>query len=665
MPTYTNYVKTILGKNIRKLDIIANGTLNELSPKIENEIPNLIIELKEHQKSLIYAAIELEKTSHSASTKSNDINYQSNIGIIGDSVGSGKSISMLGLICAKPQLDEYIFPNEYTVYEGWGIISYFKQNKAKLINSNVILVPHSIINQWENYITNSTKLTHIKINSSKTSYFTKEKIESSQIILVSNNFFTNLVDQLSIVYEKTPLIFDRFIIDEADNIKFGVNTFIKSRFTWFITSSLENLLFPTGSYFIKSNPAPFLETEDLNGYSEHNYIDNAIKYISIKGLHYKNFIRSMFEKISISNNDIISIMNYICLKNSDMYVSQSFKLPQPNFIIYKCLTPYNITFLSNINNSDSLNHLNKELMIYINANDISSLKEKLGFKVESCETISNMITINLKKNLDNEQKHYKYIESLEIDDNNDKIERLLKIENKIKDLENSITHVLERVNIDKNNICPICRDNLTKPIASVVCCHRLYCMTCITTYFNTKPGKIGECPFCRAQIGFEGITIIEDTVSIAQKIKDDRISKEDLFIKLILSNSEKKWLVFSEFDATFNSLISNLSSNGILFSKICGTVSHIDNVINNFKNGVIKVLLLNAVNFGMGINLEMATDVLVYHKLTSEIEKQVIGRAQRPGRTTSLNVHFLCHDNEYDYYTNRQVNNTNIIIMDN
>ena len=43
------------------------------------------------------------------------------------------------------------------------------------------------------------------------------------------------------------------------------------------------------------------------------------------------------------------------------------------------------------------------------------------------------------------------IESLEIDDNNDKIERLLKIENQIKDLENSIIHVLERVNIDNSN----------------------------------------------------------------------------------------------------------------------------------------------------------------------------------------------------------------------
>jgi len=317
-----------------------------------------------------------------------------------------------------------------------------------------------------------------------------------------------------------------------------------------------------------------------------------------------------------------------------------------------------------MSNSDSLNYLKKELMVYINANDISSLKEKLGFKVESCESISNMITVNLKKNLENEKKHYTYIESLEIE-NNDKTERLLKISNKILDLENSITHVLDRVNIDKNNNCPICCDTLSKPIASVVCCHRLFCMNCITGYFNSKSNKIGECPFCRSKIGFEGITIMEDISNINENVKNNLLSKQDLFIKLIVENNKKKWLVFSEFDATFNTLLDKLSNNGISFSKICGTASHIDNIINNFNNGTINVLLLNAVNFGMGINLEMATDVLIYHKLSFEIEKQVIGRAQRPGRTETLNVHFLCHDNELEYYSTRQINKNNVTIIDN
>jgi hypothetical protein len=320
------------------------------------------------------------------------------------------------LISLKPKLEEGLFPNEYTIHDGWGFISFIKQTKSKIINSNVILVPHTIINQWENYITKYTKLSYLKINSNKSSVFSMDKLENSTIVLVSNNFFSNFIDQLHLLYNKLHLIFDRFIIDEADNIKFGVNTHIKSRFTWFITSSLANLLFPSGCYTIRRNDVIHfsLQTQNLSEIEEHHFIDNEIKYVHTKGLNYKNFIRSIFEKISVSSNDIIPIIKSICIKHSDNYVSDSFKLPNPNFIIYKCITPYNIGFLSNISNSDSLNHLKRELMIYINANDISSLKEKLGFKVESCETISNMISSNLKKSLENEKKHYIYINSFNI-----------------------------------------------------------------------------------------------------------------------------------------------------------------------------------------------------------------------------------------------------------
>jgi hypothetical protein len=46
------------------------------------------------------------------------------------------------------------------------------------------------------------------------------------------------------------------------------------------------------------------------------------------------------------------------------------------------------------------------------------------------------------------------------------------------------------------------------------------------------------------------------------------------------------------------------------------------------------------------MNLQMATDVVLYHRFTKEMEEQVIYRAQRLGRTTPLNVYYLLHDNE-------------------
>ena len=44
-----------------------------------------------------------------------------------------------------------------------------------------------------------------------------------------------------------------------------------------------------------------------------------------------------------------------------------------------------------------------------------------------------------------------------------------------------------------------------------------------------------------------------------------------------------------------------------------------------------------------GMNLENTTDVIFYHKTETVMYKQVIGRAQRPGRTSCLNVHNLLY----------------------
>ena len=58
------------------------------------------------------------------------------------------------------------------------------------------------------------------------------------------------------------------------------------------------------------------------------------------------------------------------------------------------------------------------------------------------------------------------------------------------------------------------------------------------------------------------------------------------------------------------------------------------------------MILANSLNFGSGLNLENTTDIIIYHKMDKDLESQVIGRAQRPGRTTSINIYKLNYENE-------------------
>ena len=126
------------------------------------------------------------------------------------------------------------------------------------------------------------------------------------------------------------------------------------------------------------------------------------------------------------------------------------------------------------------------------------------------------------------------------------------------------------------------------------------------------------------------------------KLKDKIVN----LIEIIKGNKKGKFLVFSAYDETFNDIIKEFDKANITHSTILGAVTHINNVINDFTSGKINVVMMNAKHYGSGLNLQMATDIILYHEMPKELETQVIGRAQRLGRTDSLVVHYLLHENE-------------------
>ena len=50
---------------------------------------------------------------------------------------------------------------------------------------------------------------------------------------------------------------------------------------------------------------------------------------------------------------------------------------------------------------------------------------------------------------------------------------------------------------------------------------------------------------------------------------------------------------------------------------------------------------LNSRNNGAGINLQECTDIILYHRMEDSTTTQILGRANRIGRTEELNVHHL------------------------
>ena len=104
--------------------------------------------------------------------------------------------------------------------------------------------------------------------------------------------------------------------------------------------------------------------------------------------------------------------------------------------------------------------------------------------------------------------------------------------------------------------------------------------------------------------------------------------------------------MFSQHDETFETIVIALKEHDISYSFLKGNCVNVTQTMASFKNGDIRVLLINPEHYGSGMNLECTTDVIMFHKLESEMEKQVIGRANRYGRTSELNVWYLLHANE-------------------
>ena len=150
-----------------------------------------------------------------------------------------------------------------------------------------------------------------------------------------------------------------------------------------------------------------------------------------------------------------------------------------------------------------------------------------------------------------------------------------------------------------------------------------------------------------------------NSLIVVSDIKEKEQSKDKLIDKIrnlnILLNNhleeKSKILIFSNYDGTFNKIFELLVKNNTKFSKIMGSSSHISNVVEKFNKNFddpssVNVLLLNSKYFGSGLNLQNADHIILYHNMNNDITKQVVGRAQRPGRKNQLNIWRLCHSTE-------------------
>lgn len=113
------------------------------------------------------------------------------------------------------------------------------------------------------------------------------------------------------------------------------------------------------------------------------------------------------------------------------------------------------------------------------------------------------------------------------------------------------------------------------------------------------------------------------------------------------ANIKRKFLMFASHEQSLENTMKYLNANNIKFHKLEGTPNQIADIVETFRNDDSHILIVNAATRCAGLNLQFVTDLVLYHMINDRgVSAQVMGRAQRIGRTYNLRVHFLRYHDE-------------------
>lgn len=561
--------------------------------------------LKPHQLTSLQKMQNMERT--------NTIRYETNAGkfsltevtkgILADPPGYGKTLCMLALIANNKIFGK---PKTRAVASGhWSGQSFAiredltddNENEAFYVQSTIVVVPHGpVFTQWINAIDKSTTLTYLSICKSTDLNQIPKAIEDAitylstfDIIMISGTYypkFRELHPYPGLNY------WNRSVIDEAHSLFTSRKRMrdMTTKFAWFITATPTSLNWPVSSGYIRS--------------SWDNLAYQSIKYLSVK--------------------------------NCDEYVVQSFTLPPKTIYSYLCKDIYNLNAVTGFASA--------AVMDMLNANDLDAAVHAL--RGREGDDVMTLIAKDVQIDINNRRIELDTVNRQTLTDRDRKI-RTDRIQSELASLEERYKNIQERMKDLDEKECPICYEVYEDPV-SLACTH-VFCGECIMRWIQEQSCKHRSfqacCPDCKTKIDIEKIVRLNDNASLPQR-KLPRMTKDTVVLKLINENIDSKFIIFSNHDGSFRRLKDSLDAAHISSKQLKGQSSYQNKVLEDFRKGDLRVIMLNSRYSGSGIDIHDATDVILYQKFDEATTQQVCARADRVGRSSSLKVHNLFHINE-------------------
>jgi hypothetical protein len=398
-----------------KLCVLNNVYTNTLVPgRTPHQTSVIKTQLLPHQNTLVNGMhVYRDKMTRGFMIGSQAINGK--IGIIGDPAGTGKTLSILAYLAS--QISTYPrITCELTNNSSKYFFSHDLYTLSDVSSTNLIIVPHSLFNQWKFEIAQHTSIPYVSLE-------TKRHIRGNELAqtIINSNFVltTNKCYKLVQEYaDEHGIQWNNVIIDEASSIYINsTDPPLKFQFLWLVTNNWLPLIFKNPS-IVKNNLYFLRDRVQLNPDLEQWLCDNI-------NVHYEGqLVSSAFFK------DYLPFYHQsrgnLVLRNSFDVLNASINLPSILTESFHCRP--NITL-----NSLMSYYLARNYEPDIVSSKIPNLFQALGVKF-------NTLTDYLENQP--ESKH------------------------------NLISHKFQEKE------CVICLDNAEYPTI-VNCCYNIYCAKCL------------------------------------------------------------------------------------------------------------------------------------------------------------------------------------------
>lgn len=502
---------------------------------------------------------------------------ESNIGVNADPTGFGKTLSMIGLILRDKM--EWDLETPY-VFE---LISSEACGRiTKRIIQRYDKFPATLVLVSQSIIgqwEQELKNTPLIVGSvSSRKGIDTVNPEECDVVLVTPSMYNTLI------ISHRGYAWKRFIYEEPGHLKVSGMKEVQAGFYWFVTATPNSI---------------------------------TLNHRNCRNSFMKEIVGTGWWDFETQFKDMI-------FRNDPEFVNSSFNMPLTIYEYHECYNP----LLNSVRGfvTDSIKNM-------IEAGNIEGAISALGGG-----KTGNIIHLVKQKKLEELEEIEAKIRIYTI--RNDEIRLLVwtdrkdRINSQIKELDDKVKEML-------NSSCHICLEALNSPVMEPGC-QNLFCGQCILTWLTTH----SSCPLCRTTIDTKELIYVSNEDEEYEEKKKEKeetrtMTKLEKIVDIINKKKDGKFLIFSAFDSTFTPICNALLENNISFAEIKGTISCRQKSINEFKNGKTTVIFLNTNFNGAGINLQEATDVILYHEMDTNTQMQILGRANRIGRTNSLKVHYL------------------------